>query len=42
MNVFENIEFGLKIKKINKNTRKNKVKEFLNLVKLEGFEKISK
>lgn len=39
MNVFENIEFGLKIKKINKNTRKNKVKELLNLVKLEGFEK---
>ncbi|MDU1538379.1 MAG: ABC transporter ATP-binding protein [Paeniclostridium sordellii] len=39
MNVFENIEFGLKIKKINKNTRKNKVKELLNLVKLEDFEK---
>ncbi|GAA0861611.1 ABC transporter ATP-binding protein [Paraclostridium tenue] len=39
MNVFENIEFGLKIKKINKNTRKNKVRELLNLVKLEGFEK---
>lgn len=39
MNVFENIEFGLKIKKVNKNTRKNKVKELLNLVKLEGFEK---
>ncbi|WP_270647545.1 ABC transporter ATP-binding protein [Paeniclostridium hominis] len=39
MNVFENIEFGLKIKKIKKNTRKNKVKELLNLVKLEDFEK---
>jgi ABC-type Fe3+/spermidine/putrescine transport system ATPase subunit len=39
MNAFENIEFGLKIKKIDKNVRKNKVNELINLVKLQGFEK---
>lgn len=39
MNVFENIEFGLKIKKIDKNKIKEKVKELISLVKLEGFEK---
>lgn len=39
MNVFENIEFGLKMKKIDKKVRKNKVNELMNLVKLQGFEK---
>lgn len=38
MNVFENIEFGLKMKKINKNDRKEKVKELIDLVKLIGYE----
>lgn len=39
MNVFENIEFGLKMKKIDRKVRKNKVNELMNLVKLQGFEK---
>lgn len=39
MNVFENIEFGLKVNKIDKNLRKNRVLELINLVKLSGFEK---
>ena len=39
MNVFENIEFGLKMKKIEKKIRQNKVMELLELVKLDGFEK---
>lgn len=38
MNVFDNIAFGLKIKKMDKNTIKEKVKEVLKLVNLEGFE----
>ena len=38
MNVFENIEFGLKMKKINKKDRKEKVKELIDLVKLIGYE----
>ncbi len=38
MNVFENIAFGLKIKKINNNIIKKRVKEILKLVNLEGFE----
>ena len=38
MNVFDNIAFGLKIKKMDKNTIKKKVKEVLKLVNLEGFE----
>lgn len=38
MNVFENIEFGLKVNKIDKNLRKNRVLELINLVKLTGFE----
>lgn len=38
MNVFDNIAFGLKIKKVDKNTIKDKVKEVLKLVNLEGFE----
>lgn len=39
MTVFENIEFGLKVKKINKKLRINKVKELLELVQLEGSDK---
>lgn len=39
MNVFENIEFGLKVNKIDKNLRKSRVLELINLVKLSGFEK---
>lgn len=38
MNVFENIEFGLKVNKIDKDLRKNRVLELINLVKLTGFE----
>ena len=38
MNVFENIEFGLKINKVDKKVRKNKVLELINLVKLKGLE----
>lgn len=39
LNVFENIAFGLKIKKINKDQIEEKVKYMLKLVNLEGFEK---
>lgn len=39
MNVFENIAFGLKIKKLNNSTIKEKVTNMLNLVNLQGFEK---
>lgn len=38
MNIFENIAFGLKIKKMPKDEIKTKVKEMLRLVNLEGFE----
>lgn len=38
LNVFDNIAFGLKIKKTSKKDIKNKVKEVLKLVKLEGYE----
>jgi len=38
MNVFENIAFGLKIKKFKKDEIKNKVSKILNLVNLSGFE----
>ncbi|MCC0657839.1 ABC transporter ATP-binding protein [Clostridioides sp. ES-S-0123-01] len=38
MTLYENIEFGLKMKKINKNIRKSKVNELINLVKLKGYE----
>ena len=41
MNVYENIAFGLKIKKMDKKTIDTKVKEMLKLVALEGFEKRS-
>ena len=38
MNVFENIAFGLNIKKVPKDEIKKRVKEMLKLVNLEGFE----
>lgn len=39
MNVFENVAFGLTIKKLNKKLMESKVKEMLALVNLPGFEK---
>jgi ABC-type Fe3+/spermidine/putrescine transport system ATPase subunit len=39
MNVYENIAFGLKIRKIPKNIREEKVREMLSLVSLAGYEK---
>lgn len=39
MDVYENIAFGLKIKKLSKNQIDTKVKEVLKLVDLQGFEK---
>ena len=39
MNVYENIAFGLKIKKVSKSEIDKKVSEMLKLVALEGFEK---
>jgi len=41
MNVFDNIAFGLKIKKMEKSEIENKVKNILNLVNLTGYEKRS-
>jgi len=41
MNVFDNVAFGLTIKKIDKETIKEKVSEVLKLVNLSGFEKRS-
>ena len=38
MNVFENVAFGLKIKKLQKNKIKEKVEEALRLVRLAGYE----
>ncbi|WP_035378361.1 spermidine/putrescine ABC transporter ATP-binding protein [Fervidicella metallireducens] len=38
MNVYENIAFGLRIKKIDEDTIEKKVKAILSLVNLEGFE----
>ena len=38
LNVYENIEFGLKISNIPEDQRKKKVKEMLSLVNLKGFE----
>jgi len=39
MNVFDNIAFGLKIKKVDKKVIDEKVKDMLRLVNLQGFEK---
>ncbi len=41
MNVFDNVAFGLTIKKIDKKIIKEKVSEMLKLVNLSGFEKRS-
>ncbi|EPR10417.1 spermidine/putrescine ABC transporter ATP-binding protein [Ruminiclostridium papyrosolvens] len=41
MNVYENIAFGLKIKKLDKATINKKVEEMLELVNLKGFQKRS-
>ena len=41
LNVYENIAFGLKIKKINKDKIKSEVSKMLKLVNLEGFEERS-
>jgi spermidine/putrescine transport system ATP-binding protein len=38
LNIYENIAFGLRIKKINDATIKEEVKKMLKLVNLEGFE----
>ena len=40
MNVFENVAFGLKIKKLPKNQIKEKVEEALRLVRLAGYENL--
>lgn len=39
MNVYENIEFGLKMRKISRSVRKKKVYELIDLVRLKGYEK---
>lgn len=39
MNVYENIAFGLRIKKMSESVINEKVKEMLRLVNLKGFEK---
>jgi len=41
MDVAENIAFGLKIKRVNKQTIESEVKKMLRLVNLDGFEKRS-
>ena len=41
MNVYENIAFGLKIKKLDKNVIAERVGKVLSMVNLEGFEKRS-
>ena len=41
MNVYDNITFGLKMKKTDKKTQDEKVKKALEMVDLEGFEKRS-
>lgn len=38
LNVFENVAFGLRIKKMNKTVIRDKVKEALKFVNLEGYE----
>lgn len=39
MNVYENVAFGLKIKKMDNKTISSKVREVMKLMNLEGFEK---
>ena len=38
MNIYENIAFGLKLKKLPKEEIRKKVKHVLDMVDLEGFE----
>ncbi len=38
MSVFENVAYGLKVKKMKKNDIEARVKEYLSLVKLDGYE----
>lgn len=38
MSVYDNIDFGLKMRKENKKIRKEKVNNLINLIKLEGYE----
>ena len=38
MNIYDNIAFGLKLKKLSKDEIKKKVKRVLSIVDLEGFE----
>ena len=42
MNVFDNIAFGLKIKKMSKDVIEQKVMKMLKLIGLEGYEKIGR
>lgn len=39
MNVFDNVAYGLKVKKVNKKEIKERVEEMLEMVQLKGFEK---
>ena len=39
MNVYDNIAFGLKIKKMSKDVIEQKVMKMLKLIGLEGYEK---
>lgn len=41
MNVYENIAFGLRIKKLSENEIRKKIQDMLKMVDLEGFEKRS-
>lgn len=38
MNVFDNIAFGLKMKRVPKEEKKKRVQEMINMVQLQGFE----
>lgn len=39
LNVFENVEFGLKLRKVPENERKARVQEMLELVNLAGYDR---
>lgn len=39
LNVYENVEFGLKLRKMPESERKQRVREMLELVNLKGFER---
>ena len=41
MSVYDNIAFGLKIKKVSKDVIEQKVMKMLKLVNLEGYEAVS-